>query len=102
MKPETKFSSKVQKRLKWLDKTFVVRTQAGSIVGIPDLLICCNGYFFAWELKVPPNGATVIQAHTIAKIREAGGNACVVTPQNLESAIIGMITVCGVKDDYPA
>ncbi len=100
MKPETKFSAKVMKRLKWVDKTFVVRTQAGSIVGIPDLLICCNGRFFAWELKVGGNHATVIQAHTLNLIRLAKGEASVVTPQTLETSIAYMVTECGVQDDY--
>lgn len=102
MKPETKFSAKVIKRLKWVDKCFVVRTQAGSIVGIPDLLICCNGYFFAWELKVGGNHATVIQAHTINLIRLAKGKASVVTPETLETSIAHMVAYCEVRDDYAA
>jgi hypothetical protein len=95
MKPETKFSAKVQKRLRELPKTFVIRIQAGSIVGIPDLIICRNGYFFAWELKVGDNKLTPIQEHTIDKIAEAGGGAWEVRPENLETSINRMITLSG-------
>jgi hypothetical protein len=99
---ESEFSKKVIKRLAWLDRTFIVRTQAGSIVGIPDLLICCNGRFFAWELKVGSNKATKIQEHTLHQIRRAGGDATVVTPENLENEILIIKQTTGVKDDYPS
>jgi len=46
---ESAFSKKVIKKLKEIPCTYVIRTQAGSIAGILDLTICCNGMFFAWS-----------------------------------------------------
>jgi len=45
--------------------------------GIPDLIICLEGLFYAIELKVGSNKATPIQAVVIRKIQEAGGRAAV-------------------------
>ena len=43
------------------------------ISGIPDLILCINGYFCAIELKVGRNKPTRIQEYVIEKIRSAGG-----------------------------
>ncbi len=45
--------------------------------GIPDLLLCKQGRFYAVELKVGRNDVTPIQEFVIRKIREAGGRVCV-------------------------
>lgn len=95
MKPETKFSAKVQKRLKAVSDTFVIRTQAGSIRGIPDLIICRKGHFFAWELKVGDNKPTPLQEKMIEDIIDAGGQAWVVRPENLEVSINQLIAFSG-------
>lgn len=41
--------------------------------GIPDIIICHNGRFYAIELKVGRNKATKLQEHTLKSIRGAGG-----------------------------
>ncbi len=51
--------------------------------GIPDLVGCVDGYFFAFEVKTDKGKPSPIQLHTIARIRTRGG-ACahvVTTPQ---------------------
>ncbi len=45
--------------------------------GIPDLLICKEGQFYAIELKAGANKPTPIQGHVLRKIRSAGGRAAV-------------------------
>ena len=45
--------------------------------GIPDLIICKEGLFYAIELKVGSNKATPIQGYVMRQIRVAGGRACV-------------------------
>jgi len=96
---ESAFSKKVITQLKGIPKTYVIRTQAGSIAGIPDLIICCNGLFFAWELKVPPNKPTKLQSYTIEKIREAKGVASVVTPDTLERYLDHMKNIAFTKQE---
>ena len=48
-----------------------------SHAGIPDLILCVNGFFVAIELKVPGNTTTQIQDVTLDKILEAGGRTAV-------------------------
>ena len=45
--------------------------------GIPDLIICKEGLFYAIELKAGSNKPTPIQNHVMRKIRDAGGRAAV-------------------------
>ena len=47
--------------------------------GVPDLLCCHKGRFYAFEVKRPGERATPIQAHELEQIRAAGGEAAVVT-----------------------
>ena len=56
---------------------------AGGIrqrVGIPDFLLCVNGYFLALELKAPDDTPVPTRAQRVQleKIRAAGGGAFVV------------------------
>lgn len=43
--------------------------------GIPDLLMCINGRFYAIELKAGRNNPTKLQQYVLNKIRTAGGRA---------------------------
>jgi len=45
--------------------------------GIPDLLICWKGGFYAIELKVGFNKATPIQEYVMREIKRAGGQVSV-------------------------
>ena len=45
--------------------------------GIPDILGCLNGFFFAIELKVPGKKADPLQAYELEKIQAAGGISAV-------------------------
>lgn len=47
--------------------------------GIPDIIACIGGQFFAFEVKVPGGKQTKLQSVTLDKIKAAGGIACVVT-----------------------
>ena len=82
-KPETKFLEKVKKELKNLPNTWFVKTQMVAVRGIPDLLICCRGIFYALELKKDEaSKATPLQLHTLEQIELAGGISGVVSPEN--------------------
>lgn len=45
--------------------------------GIPDLIICKEGMFYAIELKVGSNKASPIQKFVMREITKAGGRVCV-------------------------
>ena len=56
-------------------------------VGIPDLLVCHEGNFVAFEVKLPgkEKNLTELQRNNLMSIREAGGDAWVIT--SVEAAI---------------
>lgn len=46
--------------------------------GVPDVICCLDGQFFAFEVKTPEGRLTKLQEHTIQRIKDAGGHAFVV------------------------
>lgn len=87
MQPETKFKAKVLDKLKLIKNIWVVKVQQKSIAGVPDIIMCANGRFIAWELKVGSNRASPLQQYNIDCINKAGGIALVVTPDNLTQSL---------------
>lgn len=85
--------------LKQLPNTYVMTIQQVSISGTPDLIICCNGWFVAWELKKDDSSKpTKLQEYTLNKIQKAGGVAVVVRPSNLEAQYAQLLQLIdGVK-----
>ena len=47
--------------------------------GVPDLLCCHKGRFYAFEVKRPGEKPTPIQSHELEEVETAGGIATVVT-----------------------
>jgi Holliday junction resolvase len=72
--PEGLFSDAVMKQLKKRG-AWAYRNPAGphGRRGVPDIVGCYNGRFFAWELKAGTK-LTVLQARQIVDIVEAGGD----------------------------
>lgn len=95
--PESLFAAKVKKKLDTLIKQgeplYYFVKEAGSIRGIPDLVGCYNGLFFAWELKPSlyeaekTSGRIVLQRYTLTRIHSAMGEAQLVHPDNLADCI---------------
>ncbi len=91
MQPETRFKYKVKERLDAIENLWYEKIQQVTIRGTPDFLICYAGHFVAWELKVGKNTATNLQQYILDKITKAGGMALVVTPENLDEAIVDLL-----------
>lgn len=85
MAAEKNFENKVKAFLKeqgcWFLKTWSNGVQRS---GVPDLLVCCNGYFMGIELKAPNGKPSELQLWNVQKIREAGGIAIVLYPDQFE------------------
>ena len=66
--------------LKTLPDCFAWKEHGGmyGTAGIPDIICCMDGRFFAFEVKNENGKATKLQEATIRKIRAAGGTAAVV------------------------
>jgi len=60
--------------------------------GIPDVLICREGRFFAVELKVGNNKATRIQLYVLEQIKRAGGRVAVCRSVDLRPSLRSGIT----------
>ena len=79
--PESKLQLKIRKTLEkevggWWRKIHVSEFQSA---GIPDLIGCVQGKFYAFEVKMPGNPPSILQATILNKIRLQGGVAEVVT-----------------------
>lgn len=52
--------------------------------GVPDIVACVSGRFFAIECKAGKNKPTALQVREIESIRKAGGVAVVANEENWE------------------
>jgi hypothetical protein len=83
---EKQFENKVKKFLKD-EGCWLIKYWGGAVftkTGIPDLLICCNGYFIAVELKAPNGKPTELQLWNIENIRKAGGIGLILYPKDFD------------------
>jgi Holliday junction resolvase len=53
--------------------------------GVPDIVCCYKGYFFAIECKAGGNTTTALQDREIDRIKKAGGLVWVVNEDNTDS-----------------
>lgn len=86
MAAEKNFENKIKKYLEELG-AWQIKYWAGSQFtksGVPDLIVCLNGYFVAIEVKAQNGKPSELQLYNIDKIREAGGFAFVVYPSAWE------------------
>lgn len=86
MAEEKNFENKVKKFLK--DKgAWVLKYWGGAAYtksGIPDLLVCCSGYFLGIELKASKGKPSDLQLYQLRKIEEAGGIGILLYPKDFE------------------
>lgn len=77
---EKSIVNSILKYLKAQPGCFVWKEHGGQYgtAGIPDIICCKDGQFFAFEVKRPGNKPTKLQNETIKDIRAAGGRAFVV------------------------
>lgn len=90
---EHDFQKRVKARLKVEPDLYHFTKEALSIRGIPDLIGCYKGRFFALELKrskkeaEKTSGRIVLQKHTLGLINKAGGIGRIVHPDNWEEVL---------------
>lgn len=72
--------SRIMKYLKTVPRCFCWKEHGGmyGTSGIPDIIACVDGRFFAFEVKTETGKPTALQEATIRKILAAGGTAVVV------------------------
>lgn len=88
MTPEKRVKQQVVKQLKEFGDAvyyFFPATGGYGRSGVPDIVGCYNGKFFAIECKAGTNTTTALQERELENIRRAGGAGWIVNEQNVES-----------------
>lgn len=85
MAQEKNFENKIKQYLKEHNLYFVKYfANRMTKVGVPDILACVNGHFVGIEVKSSTGKPSELQIHNIKKIRESGGYAVIVSPEQFE------------------
>ena len=87
---EKEIVSKILRYLKTVPKCFAWKEHGGlyGTAGIPDIIACIDGKFYAFEVKIPVGKTTKLQEATIRKILACGGTASVVRSVDEVRAVI--------------
>jgi len=84
MTPEKKVKTKVVAVLKTFGAYYFYPVTGGyGASGVPDIVGCYKGKFFAIECKAGKGKTTALQEKNIANIYAAGGTAIVVNEDNI-------------------
>ena len=77
---ESEIVKAIMKYLKTVPECFCWKEHGGmyGTAGIPDIIACIGGRFFAFEVKTTAGKPTKLQESTIRKILKSGGTAVVV------------------------
>ena len=113
MAAEKNFENRLKKFLEdegcWFVKFFA---NAYTKSGVPDLLVCCNGYFVAVEVKAPNGKPSELQKWNIQKINDINGIAVVLYPDQFDEfkkliehlkmgrVFSAMGTCCGINERW--
>ena len=85
MAAEKSFENRLKRFLEdegcWFVKFFA---NAYTKSGIPDLLVCCNGYFVGVEVKAPNGKPSELQKWNINKIYGSGGIGVILYPDQFK------------------
>jgi Holliday junction resolvase len=84
--PEKKVKLKVRAILDWGKDIYYFTPMTGGYgrSGVPDIVGCYKGRFFAIECKAGKGTTTALQDKNIKEIKKAGGQVIVVNENNLE------------------
>ena len=86
MTPEAKVKKKVVQQLKLLDAYYFYPVTGGyGRSGVPDIVGCYKGKFFAIECKAGTNKPTPLQELNIEQIKQSSGLALVINEENVDS-----------------
>jgi Holliday junction resolvase len=82
--PEAKVKQRVKKLLEdYGVYSFMPATGGYGRSGIPDIVGCYKGYFFAVECKAGRGTTTALQDRELRRIQEAGGSTFVINENNI-------------------
>ena len=87
---ESNIVAAILRYLRTVPRCFAWKTHGGmyGTAGIPDIIACVRGRFFAFEVKTATGKATPLQKATLQKILASGGTAAVVRSVDEVRAIL--------------
>jgi hypothetical protein len=98
MTPEKRVKAKVVAILKELGAYYFYPVTGGyGASGVPDIVGCYKGKFFAIECKAGKGKTTALQDKNIARIKETGGLAIVVNEDNISDVDKLMQRIWGME-----
>ena len=89
MAAEKNFENKVKRFLK-SQGAYIIKYWGGAVYtkkGVPDLLVCINGWFLGIELKAPKGKPSDLQLYNLRKIEQAGGIGFVLYPKHYDDFV---------------
>ena len=88
---EKDITAAIMRVLKAIPRCFAWKEHGGMYgsAGIPDVICCLDGRFFAFEVKAREGRLTKLQKQTIHRIKIAGGYAYVVRTVEDVKAVLG-------------
>jgi Holliday junction resolvase len=78
IKPESAIQKEILDYLNRLPYTVAWKVMQANERGVPDVIACRAGLFYAFEVKRPGASASPLQIEQMKRIWAAGGKACVV------------------------
>ena len=94
--PEGKVKARIRRILE-INKVYHFMPATGGYgrSGVPDIIGCYRGYFFAIECKAGNKRPTALQEKELQRIRDSGGQVFVINEENIKDIEIwlNMMTV---------
>jgi len=97
MTPEKKVKDRVVKQLKLFGESvyyFFPATGGFGRSGVPDIVGCFNGRFWAIECKAGKNTTTALQDRELNAIRNSRGEAWVINEENVDAVALMFRKFC--------
>lgn len=82
--PESKVKKRVVEILKHYGAYYFYPVTGGfGASGVPDIIVCYNGYFIGIECKAGTNKPTALQEQNLERIQKSGGISMVINEDNV-------------------
>jgi hypothetical protein len=92
MTPEAKVKKVVTQQLKQLGAYYFYPVTGGyGASGVPDIVGCYKGKFFAIECKAGKNKPTPLQEANLKRIEESGGLTMIINEENMNLVTKGLL-----------
>ena len=93
MNTEQKIQKQILDYLSSLPNTYAVKIISANRSGIPDILACHQGHFYAFEVKRQGGVIAPLQLHNQLLVQQAGGTSLIVDNLPIVQSIFQPISI---------